>query len=506
MELRPGGEVNAAVEARIERSLRFMEEFLGVQSAPAPTDDPMVSLTTPLTVPRVPHEALIPSEGRRDAVQSAPERFIKHHPVVDPRIVVKKDITDALHAARKGHQALVINPVLKMKITNTVHGTNLVDMRTGRPVSLPLREIARTLLFLGSQFNTERFAKLVQRYGPDNRLTQLLFATGKIVETGRASFERKRAQLYAIIDMIRAAGFPHVGLGTRICQNIVATGRLPFQLRLWLLHFRFEEGMVVYTPSKFAGAIIRHPALRSLVEEHDAEMAAAAAAAAAATATDGSQPITAPYVYVPVDSIADEQLDNEVAMREATEYAHQVMQQQYGDYVDHEALANIVAEQMSFQPKKNIVVLAFRVGVIICCGAKNVNMLRRACAIVYEMLQYCVDTPENRLIEEQLIRERGIPSSQLLPSAQAQAQAHALGQAHSTFQPSVQPRKKPGRRPKTAVAAGSGVTKRKRGRPRKNPLVPLPPPPSHVAAAPASLDTTLPIIPSFLEGFMDLDI
>jgi TATA-box binding protein (TBP) (component of TFIID and TFIIIB) len=427
--------------ARLDRAFAFLHTFFG----DAPATRATLDLGAPMGAPAAPRASadLWPSEG---ATARAP--YVAHHVVVNPHTAIAPATADTLRRARHSHMPLVINAELKTQITNTVHGTNLVDTRTGAPARLPLNEVVRALYFLSSQYNTERFAKLVQRYGPSVRLTQLIFATGKIVETGRVSFEGKRAQMHALIDLIHAAGFPHVGIGTRICQNIVSTGRLTFRLRLWLLRLRFDN-FVCYNPEEFAGAIVRHPKLRSLIEEEDADPDSNA---------DSDAPAGVPraYVYQPVDSLADERLDDAAAMRAATEYAQRVMHQQ-GGAIAGEEFMRIVDEQMAQQKKKNIVVLAFEVGVIICCGAKNVRMLRRAYAIVFEMLTHCRDTPENRELEARLMRERGIVPPTRTPAGVVPVKVPgARGR----------PRARKGRL--TAPMEGSGVAKRRRGRQRKS--------------------------------------
>jgi TATA-box binding protein (TBP) (component of TFIID and TFIIIB) len=433
-------------DARVERAFAFLQRFFGDTPPGAAT----VDLGAPMGAPA--HASLRTlSQGAR-AFPRAP--YVSRHLVVDPVRAIAAETADTLRRARHSHMPLVINAELHTQITNTVHGTNLVDVRTGTHARLPLNEIVRALYFLSSQYNTERFAKLVQRYGPSVRLTQLIFATGNIVETGRVSFEGKRAQMHALIDLIHAAGYPHVGIGRRVCQNIVSTGRLTFHLRLWLLRLRFD-GLVRYNPDEFAGAVVRHPELRSLIDEEE-EAPEESAARPSANPHEG-------YVYAPVDSLADERLEDPDAMRAASEYAHHVMSEsRVGGHVTEEEIARVVDEQMSRQKKKNIVVLAFEVGVIICCGAKNVRMLRRAYAIVFEMLTHCRDTPENRVLEARLMAERGIVAGAPAPTA-----APTLSSDSPMAAPVPKRRgRKPGARKGLATApmGGQGVVKPRRGR------------------------------------------
>lgn len=344
---------------------------------------------------------------------------VLHNTHVDPAVAVGPEARRMMALARRSHMQLRINDELTTTITNSVHCTRLIDTRTGLPYRLPLNMLARELAPLGAQYTTQRFAKIVIRYGPKLRVTQLCFATGNVLEAGKVAFDTKRALLYALVDMMRAAGLTTIGVGTRACQNLVSTGMLTFGLRLRLLQMRHSDGNhVVYDPDLFPGAIIRHPLLIDLLAEDEEEenknvhgaIDSDAGDIASSTALPSYTSNGTSYVYPgPRDCNDDEVLDNPEAARAATEYARAVMERLGADTNDTQRVQAIADEVLSAQAKKNIVALAFEVGCVIIGGTKNVRMLRRAHAIVFEMLTTCRDTPENRALETALLRERGLP-------------------------------------------------------------------------------------------------
>lgn len=325
-----------------------------------------------------------------------------HNVLVDVESALSASVRAEIAAARRSHTVLRINDELTTAITNSVHCTTLVDTLTGQPYKLSLPMLARALAPIGAQYTMQRFAKLVIRYGPSTHTTHLCFTSGKVLEPGKVEFETKRLLLYALVNMMRAAGLANIGVGVRACQNLVSTGMLTFGVRLRLLKLKFSEGNhVMYDPDLFPGAIIRHPLLIdvftesiNVVEDTDD--------------TEGGE--ATPYTYPgPRDCDADEVLDNPDAERSATEYARALLARLEPGSNDPQRVAYMANEVLTAQANKNIVGLVFSIGCMILGGAKNVRMLRRASALVFEMASACRDTPENRALEADLLRAKGLP-------------------------------------------------------------------------------------------------
>jgi TATA-box binding protein (TBP) (component of TFIID and TFIIIB) len=388
-------------EARRAQAVQFMDAFM---------DGPLV-----------PPEMLRPSEGTLRECGSDPRvAWMEHHSLADVMASVPAEMRRQVMDMARVHQPLHINNDLSMTITNTVHSTLLINTVTRQPYRLPLNHLMLNLMFMAPQTNTMRFAKIVQRYGPVFRLTHLMFTTGNVVETGPVSFEVKRQLIFMLVEMMRALGLPNVGIGRRVCQNIVSAGMLRFPVRLWVLRARYEQ-RVTYEPDLFPGATIRDPALQTLLiksdkvdHDHIDDLADALAAM-----HDPTTP------FQTVDIVSDERLDDPDAMRAANEYALTYLARMSAEGIEapeidagradpsvnpmaYDRFTDLVDEQMSKQKKKNIVGLIFGNGCFISGGSKNVRMQRRACAIMYDMLVHCQDTPENRALEEAYLKRMNI--------------------------------------------------------------------------------------------------
>lgn len=377
----------------------------------------------------VPPEMLRPSEGTLRECGSDPRvAWMEHHSLANVLAAIPEEVRSKLLDMPRVHQPLHINENLSMTITNTVHSTQLINTVTRQPYRLPLNHLMLNLMLMAPQTNTQRFAKIVQRYGPVFRLTHLMFTTGNVVETGPVSFEVKRQLITMLVEMMRALGLSNVGIGLRVCQNIVSAGMLRFPVRLWVLRARFEQ-RVTYEPDLFPGATIRDPALQTLLEgsdqadrDHIDDLAEAIAAM-----SDPNTP------FQTIDTVADERLDDPDAMRAANEYATAYLARMSAEGIDaplpaahtdtstppmaYDRFTDLVDEQLAKQHKKNIVGLIFANGCFISGGSKNVRMQRRACAIMYEMLVHCQDTPENRVLEAAYLKRMGIRDTSATPNA-----------------------------------------------------------------------------------------
>jgi TATA-box binding protein (TBP) (component of TFIID and TFIIIB) len=425
-----------------------------------------------------------PSEGRL----MAPPLWHEHHPVFNADTAEFLALRQQLKELPRHHQRLRINDDLEMFITNTVHSTELINVETRQPYRLPLNHLMLNFMFMASQSNMPRFAKIVQRYGPTRRVTQLIFTTGRMVDTGSEPFEVKRVLANMLVSMMRTSGLKNIGIGRRVCQNIVTTGMLSFPVRLWVLKARYGD-RVEYDPTEFPGATIRDPSLVTEVAVDDGSPEALELKAALTALYDPNVP------FQTIDSHEDERFDEndeDEARRQATAFAHAYVERitpttgedimrraAQGDPEAIEAMLNhLVAEQTArIKKKKNMVGLLFGNGCFIVGGPKNKSESLRATSTLYEMFDHCRDTPENRLLEEAYLKKHGIvvPPSASATTPTSSSLPAAAGAAAGVAATGKKPRGRPpgsGRGPRGPAAARSGAKK-----PRKTAAVTAPPPP-----------------------------
>lgn len=402
--------------------------------------------------------AWVPAEG-----WCTYERWLVHHLNLDPMKVLRPEVLQKLRSAPSHHGVMHISGVngeIRAMITNTVHCTMLVDEQTRQPYRLPLGELARNLLYLGSQYNTERFAKLVQRYGPTDKMTHLIFNTGNVVEAGSVSFPKKRAQIYALQDHLRAAGHPTVTVGPRRCQNIVSTA-VCFPLRLSLMQLLYPA-WVEYKPADFAGAVIRHPELQRLMDQHGAEGVDAVEDQMSATAVYYQQ------AEERAEGISLALEGDSFATSSDSSSSSNKLDMRLCEAMDADAAIPATVGKGSETGRRdggdNIVVLAFQYGCIVCVGAKNLKMLEAAYQIVYQVLQRCRDTDENRRLEAQLLEKNLATGGDI--ALQLTGTSNTAGAAPAIKRRSRKPRKA------TLVVENGRVTKaRPRAHVQRNALL-----------------------------------
>lgn len=357
--------------------------------------------------------AVVASEG--DAYASRAPVPTEHHPIFNASTPRMQAYREQLTKLPRHHPRMRVNDNLEMIITNTVHSTELINVETRQPYRLPLNHLMLNLMFMASQSNMPRFAKIVQRYGPSRRLTQLIFTTGRMVDTGPEPFEVKRVLVDMLVDMMRESGLHNIGIGRRVCQNIVSTGMLSFPVRLWVLKARYGD-RVEYDPAIFPGATIRDPSLVTQVAVGDGSEQAVELERALTALYDPSVP------FATIDSRDDEQFDEEEVRQEASAYAHAyveritamnaedvAMRAARGDAEASDAmLQHLVTEQQArIKKTKNMVGLLFANRCLIVGGPKSMKEMLRATTTLYEMFLHCQDTPENRALEEAYLKRIG---------------------------------------------------------------------------------------------------
>lgn len=440
-----------AVAARLERIRDFFSAYGDVDASSMDVDAPDAT------------QRFVPSEG----TTVAPPIWTEHHIVLDENTAELANMRRQLADLPRHHKKLRVNDDLEMVITNTVHSTELINVVTRQPYRLPLNHLMLNFMSMASQSNMPRFAKIVQRYGPTRRATQLIFTTGRMVDTGSEPFEVKRLLANMLVAKMRATGLKNIGIGRRVCQNIVTTGMLSFPVRLWVLKARYGD-RIEYDPAEFPGATIRDPSLVTEVAVDDGSPEALELKAALTALYDPNVP------FQTIDSHEDERFDEQdedEARRQAAAFAHAYVERitpttgedimrraAQGDPDAIEAMLNhLVAEQTArIKKKKNMVGLLFSNGCFIVGGPKNKSESLRATSTLYEMFDHCRDTPENRLLEEAYLRKHGITATPASTAAPPKATDASTTSAVVAVTSEKKPRGRPpgsGRGPRGPSAA-----------------------------------------------------
>jgi TATA-box binding protein (TBP) (component of TFIID and TFIIIB) len=189
-----------------------------------------------------------------------------------------------LERARDGRQPLhehfTVRDNMQVHVVNIVH-TSYCTTSTGSEEAPPDDESARggggKILFtnawqwrrcgfLGCQEN-HTYTSLKISYKPPFKASELLFSSGRVLETGSANEDVSHVMLFDVtLEYMRRAGMPRLRVRKRSSQNVVAKSNMPGgqSLLLDLLQTRMQE-QVTYEPGSFAGAVIRHLSLRKVM-------------------------------------------------------------------------------------------------------------------------------------------------------------------------------------------------------------------------------------------------
>lgn len=366
-----------------------------------------------------------------DEAQEIEEYIARHEARNRPLLIKLGDADRITDEERRKELIEVINVLTGTKLTmtpeNLVYVAYFRDKYTKKRLLFNLQALANALAAFGVEFSTSKFAKITLRhlYGPSH----LFFGSGALLETGTYNAVIARKSLNQTILLLQAAGYNNVEVGRRKCQNIVAKGTLDFELCLLVLRDKYPD-CVMYKCKEFVGAIIRlkkkkGPATagQSLAqqltgggeEEEDEESSDEEDDEyECLEVQDSDQLYNSGFAYYNASDETQERQeidDCELAALDAitgagtatgSEVASDGLSSSIGvvgklDEMDERDLAQV--------KKKNVTIIVFAKGRIICAGCKTSRGAKLACARVLPMLEACRKTKKNSELERQLERK-----------------------------------------------------------------------------------------------------
>lgn len=357
------------------------------------------------------------------------EQYIARHEARNaPRLVCLGETDRITPEDRRKEIIDVINTLTGTKLTmmpeNLVYVAYFRDKYTKKRCLFSLPALANALAQFGIEFSTSKFAKITLRhlYGPSH----LFFGSGALLETGTYNAAIARKSLNQTILLMELAGYTNVEVGRRKCQNIVAKGTLDFELCLLVLRDKYPD-CVTYKCKEFVGAIIRLKKKKGPASPQT--LARQLAAGDGDTGDEESSDDEADEEYECLEVHDNDQLYN-------SGFAYYDPEEAQGrQEVDEAELAALDAitgagtatgpevdpndgldvgvskademdeRDLAQVKKKNVTIIVFAKGRIICAGCKTTRGARLACARVLPMLEACRKTRQNTELEKQLERK-----------------------------------------------------------------------------------------------------
>jgi TATA-box binding protein (TBP) (component of TFIID and TFIIIB) len=349
-------------------------------------------------------------------------------------------------------------------LENYVYVTYFRNKHTKEKYRLNLCELAIMMLCYGILYCRSKFTKITLKY--TNGPSHYLFGSGALVESGTYSPVIARKMHDHTMRILREhCHYESIEIEERKCQNIVAKGTLPFSVCLVLLKAR-HPNFVQYTDD-FAGAIIRvnkidnktrciptynlknrrHYKRQKItlytyetdtrkeeeeegednededdiddVEEEEEEEVIEHYHSNNNNDDDSSSSSYEHFEMHDDDKICNENFDYHIPdpellkQRASSEYT--VLEKKSQRNKDHLLQIHNADDLDEYQvealtKKKNVTILVFPKGRIICAGCKNRDQIIKAYAKSLDILASCSGTPENKLAEEKLIKEKELES------------------------------------------------------------------------------------------------
>ncbi len=337
------------------------------------------------TVVRVKREPGTESPPHAASAAAPPE---VQAPVIEP--------TKMLYRVDGDRSALV----MEFCVENNVYVTRFVNRHTGARFSFNLHALALALLPYYVEFSRRKFAKVNLRTLDGG--SGLMYASGLLVETGSDNTVTSERMLAHTVDVLRhRCGYANLAIESRVCHNIVATGRVHAQLCLNVLRHRFPAASA--TRDKFTGVIIRladlerHFAQEAYDAGHDGEEYAFCAAL-----VDDD-----PQVIARINGAATVKREEGAAAPDDQEVTD-VLLDAFGGADD----AGGDDEESAAEPPRraaggdNGTFLIYKEGQFICAGCKSRRRLMSAHEKLFRLLEQCVSTPENEALERELTQRR----------------------------------------------------------------------------------------------------
>jgi TATA-box binding protein (TBP) (component of TFIID and TFIIIB) len=302
----------------------------------------------------------------------------------------------------RAHEVITIKLMRKGHVVGVAHAVNENYVYTTyywdgeKRVAFNLTALALAFLERGDEFSKNKFAKVTLRYR--NGCSHLFFGSGGVVETGPHSSKIARlAQDHTLALLRQIPGYGNIEVQERTCQNIVAKASTNFSVSLDQLKQRYPDAVTYERNGTFTGAKIQ---LRHLRDARRRERDLYHYQADAAPRPEWPVREDEEYQYY-------EEVDEDAEYNGGFECRHGAARQREEETDDSEATAHdeggvddehalvdlcegmLNAEQVEQLAKKNITVLVFPQGRLICTGCKSRREVIRSITEVVMMLERC---------------------------------------------------------------------------------------------------------------------
>lgn len=265
-------------------------------------------------------------------------------------------------------------------IENYVHTTYLYDSDTGDLCFLNLEGLANYLIDYFVEYSCKKFAKVNLRYR--GFVSHLLYTSSVFVETGSDNQAVSRHLLKKTIRILREeCGYPSINIHQRICQNIVATGRVNYQICLHVLKNRFQDAQ---GKEGFLGMVIKLRDLRKYFNQEKRK-------------GDWNREA---HEYNFTANYVDDDDDSEVIQE-----INRVNPGGFRKKEEEEVIRKINAVTDEGDVIRNATFLVFREGQIISTGCKSEQELLEAFPLIFALLEECKSTDRKNVELEKSIIE-----------------------------------------------------------------------------------------------------
>lgn len=355
--------------------------------------------------------------------------------------------------------------ILILMTENLVYVTYLRNKWSKKKIRLNLEALAIMLAPYGVEYSTNKFAKVTLRLrgGPSH----LFFSSGAMLETGSYSATIARKSLNQTLVLLKTVcKFDNIEIGERRCENIVAKGTLKFELCLLLLKDSYPS-YVQYNTSNTAGAFVGAIIRLRKINTHQKKSRVTKTPKEKVAQKEEEMVIDGSTEPTDEDSDDDDDSEDEEEEEEEEDEAgddnfsdyeflevtdnneicnsgfdyYSVPENIAKDLMDDEEELNILnmmcCTSTGGYPKKkkrrkaniltmvdpndidgyepdeevkvkNITIIVFEKGRIICAGCKNERSVYINCDRVRDMLLTCKKTPKNIAKEKELRKTRYI--------------------------------------------------------------------------------------------------
>lgn len=342
------------------------------------------------------------------------------------------------------------NVEVEVMVENHVYVTYFRNKYTKEDYTLNLSELAINLLRYGVQYSDNKFTKVTLKYsyGPSH----YFFRSGAMVESGTYNPIIARKTHNMSMKLLREeCGLDNIEIKERKCHNIVAKGTLTFGVRLLLLAQQYPT-VVQYDDESFDGAIIRLNKIATFRKQHQKHtkprkihkkkcridssflntrsLSSSSRSSSSSSGSDNnddhdddddaidSTSSSGEYEYLEkVDSDDRRYNQNfeyfEVDETELAEKRRESESQSIYKMVQKKPLKKKDLLQMhpnafdlnqyereALMKKKNVTLLIFETGRIICAGCRSTRNVLKAIGIVTPMVAAARDTPHNQKLEQ----------------------------------------------------------------------------------------------------------